>query len=99
MSELRHGTTTGYRAHQAAGQRPCDACVAAKAAYDKRWRATPAARRYARLHARAQNRAATWLRREFPAEWRVLYEKALVEVYAEVGEAPPAARTRAGERS
>lgn len=75
MSAARCGTTSGYTRHQLAGEKPCDACAAAKRAYDKRWRSASAQTRKSRLKARAQGRAYAELGHRYPSEYRALYEK------------------------
>lgn len=80
MTAARCGTASGYKRHQRARERPCDACVAAKAAYDTRWRATTPAGRLNRLRARAQARALGELRRRHPAEYRDIYEPLVAQI-------------------
>lgn len=77
----RHGTTPGWKRHQRHGERPCDACYAAKQAYDARQRAAPDKTRRNRLHAAAQSRAYTRLAHMYPAIYADLYaeEKARLE--------------------
>jgi len=79
----RCGTPNGYAAHQYRGQRPCDACVRAKAEYDKRRREAPERAVQVRLHARAQGRAETRLRRMYPSVWKALYAEELARILAE----------------
>jgi len=79
----RCGTLSGWRRHQRADERPCDACAAAKAAYDKRWRAAPERKRRDRLKARAQGRALLRLSHHHPSEYRAMYYEALDELEAE----------------
>jgi hypothetical protein len=42
MSEIKHGTRAGYRAHRRAGEAPCPACRTANALYAKEQRAKKA---------------------------------------------------------
>lgn len=70
---VRCGTVTGYTNHQRAGERPCDACVAAKAAYNKRWREAPERTRRNRMYAAAQGRAKQRLVEMFPDTYAALY--------------------------
>jgi hypothetical protein len=79
----RHGTTSGHTQHLLDGERPCDACRAAKAAYDKRHREAPEARRRDRANARAQGRALRELRRAHVDEYHALYEQAKREIAIE----------------
>ena len=73
--DFRHGTNSGAARHAASGEPPCDACRAAKAEYDKRWRSGDEQTRKNRLHAKAQARASGELRRSHPDEYRTLYLK------------------------
>lgn len=79
----RHGTLAGARRHSERGESPCDACRAAKAEYDLRFNSAPERARKNRLHARAQSRALTALKRSHPAEYRELYVKAKAEIASE----------------
>lgn len=83
--DSRCGTTTGYKAHQRAEEKPCDACAKAKADFDVRWRSAPEITRRNRLHARAQSRASTELRRRHKAEYDVLYRRCKAELEDEMG--------------
>jgi hypothetical protein len=76
----RHGTPSGYRRHQILQQDPCDACRAARTAYDARLRATPAGQRRNRQKARAQGRAEGLLRQAHPQEYEQYYRTALHEI-------------------
>ena len=80
----RHGTYSGWRRHQELRERPCDACYAAKQAYDRRYRAAPERTRVSRLHAAAQSVALRRLAALYPDLYREFYieEKArrMVEV-------------------
>ena len=82
-SAVRCGTASGYRSHQKNGEKPCDACAAAKSAYDKRRREAPPLARRSRAHAKAQSRALRRLKDSHPDEYRALYEQAKAEVAAE----------------
>lgn len=75
----RHGTLSGALRHSKAGEPPCDACRAAKTAYDKSYRAAEEQTRKSRMHARAQGRANTALRKAHPEEYRALYLAAKAE--------------------
>ena len=86
-SRARHGTPSGWTAHQNRGERPCDACYAAKAEYDKRRKTAPEEVRRSRLHARAQARAETEIKRLYPGVWRALYQQHLDALRAEEGDA------------
>ena len=72
-ADHRHGTVSGAKRHSDAGELPCDSCRAAKAKYDKRLRSTPDKIRRNRIHARAQAKAETDLRRAHPEEYRAAY--------------------------
>tara|TARA_R100001244_G_scaffold6385_9_gene7517 strand:+ start:4481 stop:4771 length:291 start_codon:yes stop_codon:yes gene_type:complete len=69
----RCGTTTGWARHQKAGERPCDACFAAKSAYDKRYRSADDKTRRNRLHSKAQAKALRALKHAHESEYRALY--------------------------
>lgn len=71
----RHGTASGFAAHQRAGERPCDPCYRAKQKYDQRYRSAPDRTRRSRLSARAQQQATSELARRYPDEYRQLYLK------------------------
>ena len=80
----RCGSHSGWARHQRANEKPCDACAAAKAAYDKRRLATNSdKKRKALQYARAQGRAERRLARLYPEEYRALYEEAKREILAE----------------
>ena len=81
--QWRHGTPTGYGQHQTAGEKPCDACTAAKSEYDRRWREATGRQKSDRLAARAQNKAETRLRRMHPNTYRILYAEELAKLKAE----------------
>ena len=82
----RHGTASGYNAHQNRGEQPCDACALAKREYDARRRsATPTVNR-GRALAKAQSRALAVLKRNHLNEYHELYEAFRVEVLAELDE-------------
>lgn len=69
----RHGTPTGYSQHQAVDEQPCDACYAAKSAYDKRWREGSEQLQRNRLSAQAQQMAYRRLAHAHPAIYAALY--------------------------
>lgn len=71
--DRRHGTLSGARRHSAAGEPPCEACRAAKAEYDKRYKSADDKKRRNRLHAKAQSLALADLRRRYLDEYRDLY--------------------------
>lgn len=71
----RHGTPSGYSAHQQRDERPCDACYRAKQEYDVRRRRAPEHVRADRLRARAQARALARLRSVYPTLYQLLYEE------------------------
>jgi hypothetical protein len=71
--DQRHGTLSGAKRHSDAGEDPCDACRAAKAEYDKRWRSGDEQTRRNRLSAQAQARAYSALAKAHPEEYRRLY--------------------------
>jgi hypothetical protein len=81
----RCGTPSGFRKHQDAGEKPCDACTAAKADYDRRWRSAPLRIQKHRLNARAQAEARNELARRYPAQYRKLYRLAKERLYDENG--------------
>lgn len=76
----RCGTASGATRHSKAGEPPCDACRAAKAAYDKRWLSTPEATQRNRLHAKAQSIANRALEDAHPEEYRAAYVAAKAEL-------------------
>lgn len=84
-SKARHGTPSGFLAHQKRGEEPCVSCRTAKAHYDWRWRNSGDTARRNRAHATAQRLAYQRLKRAHLAEYRRLYEEAKAEVFAEVG--------------
>lgn len=69
----RHGTPAGAAAHVRAGEAQCDACRAAKAAYDERRRTSSMIRIRDRATAQAQSRALRRLKQAHPGEYRGLY--------------------------
>lgn len=81
----RCGTPSGYTRHQLDGEKPCDACAASKAAYDKRNKAAPMRRRKDRLRAIAQRRAFQTLREENVERYQELYKAFVAEVFADAG--------------
>lgn len=92
MNTQRCGTTSGYSRHRWADEKPCDACAAAKAEYDRRLRSAPEATRRSRLNARAQGRALARLRRLYPDVYAALYEEEKVRLWREEGLQPEAVR-------
>lgn len=87
----RHGTVTGHSRHLTRCEEPCEACRAAKAEYDERWRGTTRRARLGRLNARAQARAYGELARRHKAEYDELYAAHRAELLAESGEPAPVA--------
>ena len=81
----RCGTPSGYRKHQHAGERPCDACAAAKSEYDRRLRSAPEATRRNRLTAQAQNHARTRLTAIYPDVYAALYREEKERIWRENG--------------
>ena len=79
---MRCGSHSGWAAHQRRGEKPCDACVRAKAEYDKRWRSATEQQRKARLASKAQRKALSRLTKLHPDEYRVLYVAAKAELEA-----------------
>lgn len=76
----RCGTLSGFSTHQRHGEKPCPACCAAKAAYDKRRKAAPEQIVKSRLAARAQGRAYMALAHMFPDMYHALYQVAIEEL-------------------
>ncbi len=99
----RHGNVKGWRRHQKAGEKPCEACTRAKSEYDARRRNSDAETRSARIRGRAQIRAYQRLAHEFPEKYATYYAEAKEQVAAEVAEVvtPPgnSAAPLAAERS
>jgi len=93
----RHGTQSGWNLHQQLNEKPCDACYAAKAKYDKRRLDVPIHALKNRLHATAQGRATAQLRNMHPDDWKRLYADAnaqlLIERADEIAEAKSKATT------
>lgn len=83
LDDARCGTTTGYRRHQAAGEKPCDACTLAKREYDKEWRTQPETVLRNRLTGRAQQAAYQALSRRYKAEYDALYAENRDRLFAE----------------
>lgn len=81
--DFRHGTPTGARRHSKAGEPPCDACRAAKAEYDKRWRTADENTRKNRLHAAAQRRALRDLKNAHEDEYQEAYLRHKAALVAE----------------
>lgn len=79
----RCGTAAGYTAHQNRSEKPCDACVRAKAEYDHRWRAAPEQQRRSRLNALAQRKAYSTLAHRYPDEYAALYAQFKAAAFAE----------------
>lgn len=65
---MKHGTNTGYAQHYAAGERPCGACRAAKAEYDRHYRQDPAREQDRRLRSKAQYLAYRRMAAKYPDE-------------------------------
>ena len=84
----RCGTPSGYSRHQLDAEKPCDACAAAKAAYDRRHKAAPEHRQRDRLRAMAQRRAVKVLCDENGERYRELYKVFVAEVFADAGMEP-----------
>lgn len=84
-SSERCGTTAGFARHQWKGEAPCPACKAAKAEYDKRWRAADRRTRLSRALAKAQGRAERDLARLHRADYVRLYEAHKSEILHELG--------------
>jgi hypothetical protein len=82
-AKSRHGTVTGANLHSRLGEAACDACRAAKHRYDQRYKLAPKKARMARLRAQAQGRAETYLRRKYPAEYKLQYEYELAKILME----------------
>lgn len=82
-NKTRHGTPTGANLHSRLGEPPCDACAAAKAKYDRRFRMAPKKTRLNRLRAKAQGRAEANMRRNHPEEYRLHYEAELAKILQE----------------
>ena len=87
-SVARCGTPSGYSRHQALSERPCDACVAAKALYDARYHASPERARRNRINARAQAKAHGELTRRHKAEYDELYAQWKARLRADAVEQP-----------
>lgn len=81
----RHGTISGHKKHLLNGERPCDPCYRAKAAYDKRRRQIPHQLHMSRLRARAQSHAESALTRKYHEEYRRLYDAALAALVEDDG--------------
>lgn len=71
----RHGTPSGWAAHQRRGERPCDPCYRAKQEYDRRRKSAPVQVIKSRLSARAQIKAYGELARRYPDEYQRLYQE------------------------
>lgn len=81
--DARCGTPSGWNRHRRNGERPCERCVDAKAAYDRRWRAAPERTRRNRRLARARGLALQRLSHRYPEEYSELYREALTELESE----------------
>jgi hypothetical protein len=79
----RCGTPSGYRQHQQADEKPCDACARSKSDYDARRRDMPEQRLRSRIRAKAQFRAYQILARKYKKEYQQAYEAELVRVREE----------------
>lgn len=79
----RCGTHSAWKRHQNRNEVPCPACKAAKAEYDKRWRAAPERTRISRMHAKAQARALKALKDQHADEYRALYVRSKAELASE----------------
>jgi Skp family chaperone for outer membrane proteins len=86
VAGTRHGNVKGWRRHQRAGERPCDACAKARADYDERRRNSDAETRAARIRGRAQIRAYQRLAHEYPDKYAAYYAEAKEQVADEVAE-------------
>lgn len=91
-STARCGTPAGYSRHQYRQEKPCPACVAAKAEADKAWRDTGDRRRIDRLRARAQSLAHGHLRRKYPDEYQEHFVAERTRLFAEHGLDPEGRR-------
>lgn len=81
--DIRHGTTAGATRHSNLGEPPCDACRAAKSAYDKEWRSVSGAVQRGRIHAKAQRLALKKLKDAHLAEYRSYYIHFRDQLFAE----------------
>lgn len=79
----RCGTPSGYNRHKLDGEKPCDACHAAKSEYDKRWRSASDKVRRSRLNARAQMKAYGRLAHKYPDDYARLYAEEKARLAAE----------------
>jgi hypothetical protein len=95
----RHGSPAGWRRHQKAKERPCDACAKARAEYDERRRTSDAETRSARIRGRAQVRAYQRLAHEFPEKYAAYYDEAKEQVRDEIAaiEKPSTPPERGGD--
>lgn len=75
QTKTRHGTHSGWQKHQELGERPCDACYAAKQAYDRERLTATDKQKANRARAWAQNHAKTELVRRHRAEYLTLYRE------------------------
>lgn len=85
-STRRCGTISGWQGHHDHGEKPCDACAAAKARYDARRMGTPVNTMKNRLSARAQGKASVALRALHKAEYDELFAQAKAQIYREYEE-------------
>jgi hypothetical protein len=83
-SPQRCGTPSGFRRHQKAGEKPCEACTAAKSEADKRWRAAPRVTQRNRASARAQHLALRDLSRLHHDEYSALYQQHKAALFAQL---------------
>lgn len=84
-SKVRHGTPSGHRKHLAEDTKPCDACVRAKSAYDKRLSEAGNNTRRNRVRARAQVAAYQMLAKKHPEEYKKYYEALKFKLFTEAG--------------
>lgn len=85
MAAARCGTPSGHKAHERRGEKPCDACFAAKSAYDKRQRAAGQNTIKNRLSAQAQRLAYGQLAAIYPDVYRALYVEHKERIFREAG--------------
>lgn len=88
--DARCGTPSGAVRHSNRGERPCDACAAAKAEYDRSWRNADDNTKRNRLHAKAQARALAAVRDAHREEYRAAYIAHRDALFAEAGLEPRA---------
>jgi len=78
----KHGTPAGFSRHQVLGQDACEACTAAKKAYDAEHYKRPEIKEAKRLQSLAKQRAFARLREAHPQEFGVLYEEEKAKLVA-----------------